>query len=420
MGMQGIFGGEAVDRIGGEPISARMARKAPIRHLDPTLLLVTLILAAYGAVMILSVTIHSQVAAELDASLFMKRQIAYIVVGIVVLLVMSFIDYRHFRAFAPFVYLATLAGLVLVLTPLGDIQGGASRWINLGAFQAQPSELAKVAVIVVLSAYLAERKGEMHALDVLFCLGVVAIPGILIYLEPDLGTMMVFVAITGALMLVGGAKLRHFVVLGALAAVTTVTVFQMDLLQDYQKARITAFLDPNPNVQSVGYNLLQAKIAIASWGVRGKGLELETTTGEPDNQNTLGGLPIENPDELPAPDTQTALDFVPEQHTDFIFTAVGEQLGFMGSATLLALFAFLIWRALRIAAMSKDLFGTLLASGVAALWAFQLFVNVGMTMGIMPITGIPLPFISYGGSSMITNFMAVGLLLNVHMRRFLS
>lgn len=419
MGMQGIFGGEAVDRIGGEPISARMARKAPIRHLDPTLLLVTLILAAYGAVMVLSVTIHSQVAAELDANLFVKRQVAYIVVGIVIVLVMSFIDYRHFRAFAPFVYLATLAGLILVLTPLGDVQGGASRWINLGAFQAQPSELAKVAVIVVLSAYLAERKGEMHALDVLFCLGVVAVPGLLIYLEPDLGTMMVFVAITGAMMLVGGAKLRHFMVLGALALVTIVTIMQMDLLQDYQKQRITAFLDPDPNVQSVGYNLLQAKIAIASGGVRGKGLELNATGDEPDT-TPLGGLPMENPDELPAPDTQTALDFVPEQHTDFIFTAVGEQLGFMGSATLLALFAFLIWRALRIAALSKDLFGTLLASGVAALWAFQLFVNVGMTMGIMPITGIPLPFVSYGGSSMITNFMAVGLLLNVHMRRFQS
>ena len=418
MGMQGIFGGEAVDRIGGEPISARMARKAPIRHLDPMLLLVTLILTAYGAVMVLSVTIHSQVNADLDPNLFVKRQVAYVVAGIIVLFAMSFVDYRNFRAFAPFVYLVTLVGLILVLTPLGEVVGGASRWINFGAFQAQPSELAKVAVIVVLSAYLAERKGEMTALDVLFCCGVVAIPGALIYLEPDLGTMMVFVAITAGLMLVGGAKLRHFVVLALLGLVAVTAVLQLDLLKDYQKQRITAFLDPTPDVKDVGYNLLQAKIAIASGGVRGKGLELEASGGEPDAPTGLGGLPS-NPQEQTAPDTQTALDFVPEQHTDFIFTAVGEQLGFMGSATLLALFAFLIWRALRIAALSKDLFGTLLASGVAALWAFQLFVNIGMTMGIMPITGIPLPFVSYGGSSMITNFMAVGLLLNVHMRRFL-
>mgnify|MGYP006170375181 CR=1 FL=1 len=197
-----------------------------------------------------------------------------------------------------------------------------------------------------------------------------------------------------------------------------VVVLQMGLLQDYQLQRITAFLDPEPDVQSVGYNLVQAKIAIASGGIRGKGMELEPNA-ELRRSNPWGLPGVAFPEDEPVGRTQTALDFVPEQHTDFIFTAVGEQLGFMGSATLLALFAFLIWRAVRIAAMSKDMFGTLLATGVASLWAFQLFVNVGMTMGIMPITGIPLPFISYGGSSLITNYIAVGLLLNVHMRRFL-
>jgi rod shape determining protein RodA len=216
---------------------------------------------------------------------------------------------------------------------------------------------------------------------------------VLIYMEPDLGTMLVFLFLTISLLLVGGAKLRHFAVLGAIGAVAVAVILQMGLLQDYQVQRITAFLDPNPDVQSEGYNLTQSKIAIGSGGIRGKGLEGENT--------------------------QTALDFVPEQHTDFIFTAVGEQLGFTGAATLLALFAFLIWRAIRTAAMARDMFGTLLATGIAALWAFQLFVNVGMTMGIMPITGIPLPFISYGGSSLITNYVAVGLLLNIHMRRFL-
>jgi rod shape determining protein RodA len=218
-------------------------------------------------------------------------------------------------------------------------------------------------------------------------------PMFLIFLEPDLGTTMVFVALTAALLLIGGAKIRHFLALGILGLFAVLLALQMGVLEDYQMQRITAFLDPNPDVRSVGYNLTQSKIAIGSGGFRGKG---------------IGG---EN--------TQTSLDFVPEQHTDFIFTAVGEQLGFVGSATLLGLFAFLLWRAIRIATMARDLFGALLASGCAALWAFQLFVNIGMTMGIMPITGIPLPFISFGGSSLITNFAAVGLLMNIHMRRFL-
>ena len=414
---EGMFG-EAVDRIGGQPISARMARKAPIRHLDPTLLLVTLILTAYGAIMILSVTVHRELAPGSDPNLYLIRQVMFAVAGMVILGAMSFVDYRHFRALAPFVYVATIVGLIVVLTPLGEVNGGARRWVSFGAFQAQPSELAKVAVIVVLAAYLSERKGEVRAIDVLFCCVAVAIPAALVYLEPDLGTTLVFVAFTAGMFLVGGAKIRHFLSLGAIGIAAIAVVLQMGLLQDYQLQRITAFLDPEPDVQSVGYNLVQAKIAIASGGIRGKGMELEPNVER--RRNTPWGLPgAALPEDEPVERTQTALDFVPEQHTDFVFTAVGEQLGFMGSATLLALFGFLIWRAVRIAAMSKDMFGTLLATGVASLWAFQLFVNVGMTMGIMPITGIPLPFISYGGSSLITNYIAVGLLLNVHMRRFL-
>jgi rod shape determining protein RodA len=387
------FFGEAVDRIGGEPISARMARKAPIRHLDPSLLLVTLLLSAYGALMVQSTTSSSQSIGLTDPNLFLKRQLAYLVAGVFVLLAVSFFDYRHLGGLAPILYGATLVALVLVLSPLGETQQGATRWINLGAFQAQPSELAKIAVIITLGAFLAQRKAELRARDIAVCLALVAAPAFLIYLQPDLGTMMVFVSLLGALLLVGGARMRHFVALGAMGLVAIIVVLQAGMLKEYQVQRLTSFLDPNPDVQSVGYNLTQSKIAIGSGGMRGKG---------------LGGR-----------NTQTSLDFVPEQHTDFIFTAVGEQLGFVGSATLLGLFAFLIWRGLRIAAMSRDLFGALLASGIVALWAFQIFVNVGMTMGIMPITGIPLPFISFGGSSLITNYVGVGLLLNIHMRRFL-
>jgi rod shape determining protein RodA len=392
LGRQGLLG-EAVDRIGGEPISARMARKAPIRHLDLSLLTISVLLAAYGVVMVYSATLHRQQEAGLDETLFLKRQLVYAMAGVLVLFVMSTFDYRYLKGFSPFVYGATIIGLLIVLTPLGEVQKGASRWIDFGAFQMQPSELAKIALIITVSAYLTERMEEVRVRDIAVCLALAAFPMFLIFLEPDLGTTMVFVALTATLLLIGGAKIRHFIALGILGLFAILLALELGAVEDYQVQRITAFLDPNPDVRSVGYNLTQSKIAIGSGGFRGKG---------------IGG---EN--------TQTSLDFVPEQHTDFIFTAVGEQLGFVGSATLLGLFAFLLWRAIRIATMARDLFGVLLATGCAALWAFQLFVNIGMTMGIMPITGIPLPFISFGGSSLLTNFAAVGLLMNIHMRRFL-
>ena len=393
MKAEGLFG-EAVDRIGREPVSSRIARKAPIRHLDPALLLITMLLSAYGAVMVFSATVQSQQAAGLDPNAYVKRQVAYLVVATVALIAVTLFDYRYLRAFAWIAYGVAILGLIVVLSPLGDVQQGAQRWINLGSFQAQPSELAKIAVIMAIAAFLAERKGDVRARDIAVTCAVVLFPGALIYLQPDLGTMLVFLASTAGMLLVAGAKVRHFVALGAVAVLAVVAVFQFGLLKPYQKERITAFLDPHPQYsETSGWNLRQSKIAIGSGGLRGKGLHRKNT--------------------------QTALNFVPSQHTDFIFTAVGEQLGFVGGAALLGLFAVLMWRTLRIATLSRDLFGTLLAAGIASLWAFQIFVNVGMTLGISPITGIPLPFISYGGSSLLTNYIAVGLLLNIHMRRFL-
>ncbi|MGH2701754.1 MAG: rod shape-determining protein RodA [Actinomycetota bacterium] len=390
--MATIFG-EAVDRIGGQPVTARMARKAPIRHLDPMLLLMTLALSAYGALMIFSSTASKQEAIGGDPSLFMKRQIIYIVTGVIALLLVSFFDYRHVRALAPIIYGVTFLALVLVLTPLGDVQNNARSWFNFGLFQIQPSEFAKLSLIVSMGAWLAERKGDVRWMDLGACLAMAAALSALIFIEPDLGGTMVMVGIFFVMLLVGGAKLRHFLALILIGALAVIGALRMDLVEPYQMERITAFLDSNPDVRSEGYNLTQAKIAIASGGFRGKGVGSENT--------------------------QTDLDFVPEQHTDFIFTAVGEQLGFLGGATLLGLFAILIWRALRIAALSRDVFGTLAAAGIAGMWGIQLFVNVGMTMGIMPITGLPLPFVSFGGSGLLMNFMAVGLLLNIHMRRFL-
>jgi rod shape determining protein RodA len=393
MSVEGFFG-EAVDRIGGEPISARMARKAPIRHLDPALLTTTICLTVFGAVMIFSASASKLEEAGVDPTTYLKRQIIYAIVGGIILLTLILFDYLHLRSLAPIIYGAAVFGLLVVLTPLGTVAKGASRWIDLGFFQAQPSEMAKLAVILAVGAFLSERRGDVRAVDVAVAVGIAAVPAALIFLEPDLGTTMVFVVLIAALLLVGGAKIRHFLALGAVGVIVVLGVLQVGLIQDYQIERVTAFLDRNCDVRSECYNLRQSQIALGSGGVRGKGLRDEKS--------------------------QTSLDFVPEQHTDFIFTAVGEQLGFVGSATLLGLFAVLIWRALRIATLSRDLFGTLIAGGIAAVWAFQLFVNVGMTMGIMPITGIPLPFISAGGSSLLTNFAAVGLLLNVHMRRYLG
>ena len=390
--VEGLLG-QAVDRIGGEPISSRMARRAPIRHVDLSLLLITLLLTAFGAVMIFSATASKQEEAGLDPASFVKRQVIAAVVGVVVLLLFSTFDYRHLKGLSPIIYAVTVIVLVLVLTPAGELVNGTRSWFRFGAFQLQPGEMAKLAVTLAAGAYMSERKDDMSFLDVLAVVGMMGLPMFLIFVQPDFGTMLVFVFLTAALLLVGGAKIRHLMFLTFVGLIAVVIALQSNVLKPYQVDRLTAFMDPNPDVQSAGYNLTQSKIAIASGGLRGQGLRAENT--------------------------QTSLDFVPEQHTDFIFTAVGEQLGFVGSAALLLMLAFLMWRAVRIASMSRDTFGTLIATGIATMWAFQIFQNIGMTMGIMPITGIPLPFISYGGSSTITNFMAVGLLMNVHMRRFL-
>ena len=217
-----------------------------------------------------------------------------------------------------------------------------------------------------------------------------AVPAIFIYLQPDLGTLLVLLAILGGMLLVAGTRMRLLLIMVLLATVAFWGILHTGLLKDYQVARLTAFLDPTSDPDRTGYNLAQAKIAIGSGEFTGKGL--------------FSG-------------TQTNLKFVPEQHTDFIFTVIGEELGFAGTGAFLLLFAMFLWRGVRISMMAKDGFGSLLAAGIVSMFAFQGFVNMGMTMGISPITGIPLPFVSYGGSSLIASFLATGILLNIHMRR---
>jgi rod shape determining protein RodA len=364
---------------------------APWRHLDLTLLLSTVGIAAMGVLMVYSATRQKQETAGLDPAFYLKRQAIYLLVGLVIMAVAALVDYRHIRDFVPFIYGGAVVTLLLVISPLGASRRGTQAWFQLGAFQFQPSEVAKVALILTLAAVLAGARGNLGTAGLLTALGIAFVPMALIYLQPDLGTNMVFVAVVIAVVLVAGARPRHIAVLTLLGITAVALVVELGMLQDYQTDRLTAFLDPQTDSQRSSYNLRQSQIAIAAGGVAGRGL--------------FQG-------------TQTNLSFVPEQHTDFIFTAVGEELGFLGGTALLAFFGVMVWRIWRAAVLSRDQFGRLVCVGVLAMLVFQIFENVGMTMGITPITGIPLPFMSFGGSAMLAAFAGVGLVLNVHMHRF--
>jgi rod shape determining protein RodA len=366
-------------------------RVGPWAHVDLLLVVSVTLIAALGAVMVYSATRRRLEADGVDPQFYLNRQLVFVVLGVAVMIAMTMVDYRFFRDRAAVIYPATVALLLLVLTPLGSDTKGAQAWFQVGSFQFQPSEWAKIALIVCLAAYASLHRGDLDARRLGVVVGLAALPMALILRQPDLGTDLVFVAILLGMLLVAGARPRHMAVLGLIGLVGVIAVLQLGLLKEYQRERLTAFLDPQGDTQRSTYNLNQSKIAIANGGLLGKGL--------------FKG-------------SQTNLSYVPEQHTDFIFTVVGEELGLVGSALLLSLFAVVVWRTWRAAALARDLSGTLICVGVLAMFVFQVFENVGMTMGIMPITGIPLPFMSYGGSSTLAAFAAVGLVLNVHMRRF--
>jgi rod shape determining protein RodA len=368
-----------------------VSERRPLRHLDPVLLLAVLVLGIVGLATIYSATHASLVAQRIDPGFYLKKQLTFVTLGVVVILVAASFDYRFVKVYAGIVYVASLALLVLVRTPIGTTVRGSQRWFQLFGFQLAPSEIAKLALVAMLAAFLSElRSSDLSLQDLYRATAIAAIPGLLVFLQPDLGTSIVIVAILVGILVVAGARPRHLGVMALTAVVLIFGALQLGLVKDYQIARLTAFFDPQNDPQRSDYNRTQAEIAIGSGGLFGRGY--------------LKG-------------TQTNLDFVPEQHTDFIFTVVGEEFGFAGAMFVLLLFALLIWRAVRIALLAKDPFGTYLAAGIASMFVIQVFVNVGMTLGIMPITGIPLPFVSYGGSSFLTNCAAVGLLLNIHMRR---
>ena len=371
--------------------------RRPIRHVDLVLILVTGAIVVAGFFLLYSATKTTLLGMNEGEFARVQKQMVTAAIGVVLMLVVMSFDYRFLKVYAGFIYAGMIVALILVRipgigsTPIGDATA-AQRWFSLGGFQVTPSEFVKVGLIVMLAAVLSELRSPVPSLnDVLRVCGIAAIPMGLVFLQPDIGTTIVLVAILGGMLVVAGTRPRQLAALAIAAIIALALAFQLGVIKDYQLARLTGFLDPTADTQTTNYNRNQAEIAVGSGGVLGRGY---------------------------GSGTQTNLDFVPEQHTDFIFTVAGEEFGFVGSAIFLGLYAILLWRAIRIAYLSKDPFGTYLATGVASMFAIQMFVNVGMVIGIMPITGIPLPFVSYGGSQMLANFIAIGILLNVHMRRF--
>jgi rod shape determining protein RodA len=346
-------------------------------------------LLVYGVVVVSSAT-----SAMGEGSGMLRRQLLGIGLGVLPLALAWSIDYRQLKHWlGPLVVLLAFLLISPRIPGLGYTSSGATSWLQIAGVRLfQPSEPAKLIFIIVMAALASRYDGRIERpRDVLTVLSLLGLAVVLILLQPDLGTGLVFVAIALGILLMGGMMGRYFVVLGLVAAILVGAVLGFGLLQDYQEDRLLVFVDPERDPAGAGYNLAQSKIAIGSGGISGKGLNAGT---------------------------QSNLQFLPARHTDFIFAVVGEELGFTGAVLLLGLFLALLVTALAIAASSRDLLGALIVAGVIGMWLFQILENVGMTVGMMPITGIPLPFMSFGSSFMVTNLGALGLLLSVWSRRY--
>ena len=366
------------------------------------LVLSTVALLVFGGVMVWAATLTMTGHAAM-----VQRQILGVAVGLLALAITWVLDYQTLKAWTgPLMVALSLLIISPRIPGLGASVSGATSWLQIGSIRLfQPSEPAKLLFIVVLAAVIAEYGGKIEASrDVFKIAGFAALPLALILLQPDLGTGLVFVAIASGMLLVGGLKARWFAVfalvgvllVGGIFGLNSLLVSAMNkpegvLIKSYQMDRLLVFVDPTRDPKGAGYNLAQSKIAIGSGGLTGAGLGMGT---------------------------QSRLNFIPERHTDFIFSVLGEQLGFAGALMLLALYLALMASALSVSASSRDLFGALVAAGLISMWAFQILENVGMTIGMMPITGIPLPFMSYGSSFMVTNLAGVGMLLSIWSRRY--
>ena len=365
----------------------RFDRPTVLRHIDLLLPLLALVIAGVGIVMVYSATRGPATDLRPADTYFLNRQMVYVGIGAAVMLVTSWIGHRWAQRLALPAYLGLLTLLAGVLV-IGTEVKGARAWFQFAGYQFQPSEFGKVAVIVALAAWLGAVQ-EVGAARLSVAVLLVGVPVGAILMQPDLGTILVYGAIAAGMILVAGARGRHLLVLGLMLLTGMVMVLQSDLLADYQVKRLLVFVDDEANT-AASYNLEQAQVAIGNGGLTGTGL-------------------FEG--------TQNISDLVPEQQTDFIFTVVAEETGFVGSALVLGLIALLLARVWRIGRLADDRFGMLIAAGVFSMLLFQVFQSVGMSTGIMPITGIPLPLVSYGGSSILTTFLALGLVESVHMRR---
>jgi rod shape determining protein RodA len=358
------------------------------RAFDLQLSTYAVLLVAVGLVMAYTNSVEDGTV-PLEAGTTFSRGLMWAAIASVVFLLATAFDYRWLKTLAWPIYALQLGLLVLTLL-IGDGVGGSARWVEIGPLTFQFSEIAKILMIVVLANYLTSRSRSLDSLgSILGACILVGPPLALVMLQPDLGTSLVFAAILAGMLWMSGASLRWLAVLGA-GVVAMVPIAWTYILRDYQKERLSSFLDTNPDVQGAGYQLYQAQIAVGSGGLAGKGL----TNG-----------------------TQTQGDFLPVQTTDFVFATLAEELGFVGGVVLFLLFVLLLWRVLVAGWRSKDAFGTLFAAGVASMILFQLVVNVGMVLGVMPITGIPLPFVTHGGASLVSLAAGLGILQSINIRQ---
>jgi rod shape determining protein RodA len=358
-------------------------------RVDLLLLGATGLLALTGVVMIYSATKGKLAIAGEDPRYFLKRQAIFLVLGLVVLVAAALFDYRRLEQISTVLYVGIVLALLAVLSPVGSHAQGSQRWFSLGPLQLQPSEFATLVLIIAVATYCTRRPEGLDFRDLVRLVLMSALPILLVIKQPDLGTAIVMSVILMVMLAVAGMPGRYLLLLIAGAVLVVIVALNVGLLKHYQIVRLTSFISPHGASQNVTYNVTQAKDAIAHGGIFGRGLFHGAVTN---------------------------LAYVPEQQTDFIFSAVGEQLGFVGAGVLLLLYGVVGWRVLRTAQLAKDTFGRLICSGVFALLAFSVFENVGMNMGIMPVAGIPLPFLSYGGSAMIGFMAAIGLTISVHMR----
>ncbi len=372
-----------------------LARNSPLRRLDWVLLMAVLALSLIGTLLVWSATEAMLREQGSDPRSYLYKQLLNIVIGMALMIGVMLLDSRHLRTYAPLLYGVALLGLLAVFTPLGISLNGSRSWINLhGGYEIEPSEYGKLAIILMAAVFLGgmrQAHGRPTMRAVTMTLGMAIVPVALVVKEPDLGVTVVMLMIMLGLIALSGIKLRWLVLGTGAGALSVLAVFKLHLLKSYQLGRLSSFLHPDANPLGSGYSAAQAKLAVGSGGLFGQGL-------------FHGSLITGN--------------FIPNQDTDFIFTVAGDELGFVGAAAIIALLALLLLRALRIAARADDQFGMLVASGIAIWFAVQSFINIGMTIGIMPVTGLPLPFVSYGGSAMFADMIAIGVLQVVHRHQF--